>query len=607
MLLWGAFERRPGYAVSVGVAWALALPHYAFFLPYARWLSTLIDSPAPDELFRMLLLPFPDLVSPGAFLLALAGLGLWRARREPWARVTGVCWALAWGMVAAYALGLTRHLPFGRNLLLDRFTCVLITPLLALPAAYMLRDRARHVRIASKVLLVLSISSAALPLSDSLSCELPTVPGSADVVAWVKEHRSHDPIVRVEFLLATKRYGKPHNALWVGPRVKGFFAQGDPYFHALTERMEWEGFWWYDPEFVRTVCRLCNIEYLVVSSFPTVKSGMAAGLTPVYKSKWIRVLENRRIAGAEAVDPIGVYDPRSVREVVKEYTTALNLVPKRGYRYIFAVVEDPRELSAFRKVLIRPESPEDVRLAVRLAREGKRVLLVLPAGDDRIAREVSRELGVHPKPAELRLRPRYPKPILPRSLRTTLILKGPKRSEKVPPGYQVGGGWFRDVRVGRGTVRVVGVDLPVVAIRLHPTYVNVGKDLGKIPPLPGPHERRLYSRILDGFGSGLHPIPCRFDPRSARVEVIPSGYQWALVKVKHFPAWHASGGRILVGPGGTMIVRTHSERVILYFAYPTRLYALGAVGFALGALALALRARPDAVLSVIPGQRPESD
>ncbi len=193
------------------------------------------------------------------------------------------------------------------------------------------------------------------------------------------------------------------------------------------------------------------------------------------------------MAGAETVDPIGVYDPRSVREVVKEYTTALNLVPKRGYRYIFAVVEDPRELHAFRKVLIRPESPEDVRLATRLAREGKRVLLVLPAGDDRIAREVSRELGVHPKPAELRLRPVYPD--VRDQMRVWELVIGsrlpidpsrvapkyrPIRSKALPEVYRVDGRWFEDVRVGRGTVRVVGVDLPVVATRLHPTPAQLG-------------------------------------------------------------------------------------------------------------------------------------
>ncbi|AAM02346.1 hypothetical protein [Methanopyrus kandleri] len=60
-----------------------------------------------------------------------------------------------------------------------------------------------------------------------------------------------------------------------------------------------------------------------------------------------------------------------------------------------------------------------------------------------------------------------------------------------------------------------------------------------------------------------------------------SGHRWVLVKVKYFPAWHARGGRILMGPGGTMIVRTGSGRMILYFAYPIRLHALGALALAL--------------------------
>ncbi|WP_457619673.1 6-pyruvoyl-tetrahydropterin synthase-related protein, partial [Methanopyrus sp.] len=598
MLLWGLFERELGYIVSVGIAWLLAAPHYAFFLPYARWLSTLIDSPAPDELLRMLFMPFPDLISPGIFLLLLAGLGLWRVRSQPWARVAGVCWALAYGLVLAYSLGLARHLPLGRELLIDRFTCVLITPLLALPAAYALKDRSRRVRTVSKVLLVLSVSSAAIPLSDTLSYEMLSsklyhrMSGTVDTVKWVAEHRPHDPLARVQFFpflsLWGKEYMGAHNALWVGPRLTGFFAQGDPYFHALTERAEWEPFWWYDPEFTRTVCRLCNIHYLIVPMYFIAKAG-TAGLVPVHRSGHIIVLENREVAGAEAVDPIGVYDPRpNFRELVKEYTTALNLVPERGYRYVFAMAEDPRELHAFRKVLVRPGSPGDVRLALRLAREGKHVLLVLPAGNDRIARKISRELCVRLRRSDLRLRPEYPrvKSILPRRLLECVVLKGPRRFERVPPGYQVDGKWWRDVRVGRGTVRVVGIDLPVAAIRLHPTILNVRRYQNSVPPLPSHRERALFSGVLRGFGSEPRPVPCRFDPRSTRTVIFPEGNEWVLVKLKHFPAWHARGGKILVGPGGTMIVRAHSPRVVLRFAFPTRLYVLGAVGFALGALAL---------------------
>jgi uncharacterized membrane protein len=74
-----------------------------------------------------------------------------------------------------------------------------------------------------------------------------------------------------------------------------------------------------------------------------------------------------------------------------------------------------------------------------------------------------------------------------------------------------------------------------------------------------------------------------------RVEVDTGGHRWVLVKLKHFPAWYARGGRILVGPGGTMVVRADSPRVTLHFSFPARLYALGALGFALGSLALALR------------------
>ncbi|WP_457615257.1 6-pyruvoyl-tetrahydropterin synthase-related protein [Methanopyrus sp.] len=616
MLLWGLFERELGYIVSVGIAWLLAAPHYSFLLPYVRWYSTLIDSPAPDELLRKLFFPFPDLISPSIFLLLLAGLGLWRTRSQPWTRVAGVCWALAYGLVLAYSLGLTRHLPLGRELLIDRFTCVLITPLLALPAAYTLKDRSRRVRTISKVLFVLSLSSAAIPLSDTLSYEMLSsklylyhrMSSTVDTVKWVAEHRPHDPMVRVQFfpfLSLRREYLGAQNALWVGPRMTGFFAQGDPYFHALTERAEWELFWWYDPEFTRTVCRLCNIHYLIVPDYFIAKVG-TAGLVPVHRSGHIIVLENKWGADAEAVNPIGVYDPRpNFRELVKEYTTALNLVPRRGYRYVFAIVRHPKDLHEFRKVLIRPRSPRDVRLALQLAREGKHVLMILPTGNDRIAREVSLKLGVQLRRSDPRLRPEYPRveSILPRWLLELIPLKGPRRFERVPPGYQVDGKWWRNMRVGRGTVRVVGIDLPVAAIHLHPTILNVEREHNTVPPLPSHRERALFSELLKGFGSGLYPVLCRFDPSSTRtVILLPKGGEWVLVKLKHFPAWHAHGGRILVGPGGTMIVRAHSPRTTLRFTFPTRLYALGTTGFTLGAIALVLRARPD-VVPILPGRR----
>ncbi len=203
----------------MAVAWLLAAPHYAFLLSYARWLSPLLDAPA-----SMLELLTPGLRSPGIFLLALGGLGLWRARREPWARVVVVCWALAWGLAAIYALGMAGRLPFGKNLLLDRFTCALLTPLLAVSACYALRGGGRWV----KALLALSLVPVAVPWPVASAAPIAVAPGSKEAWGWVAEHRPDDPLVRVEpgpfFRGWTELYGAAHNSVRVGPRFTGNFA-----------------------------------------------------------------------------------------------------------------------------------------------------------------------------------------------------------------------------------------------------------------------------------------------------------------------------------------------------------------------------------------------
>ena len=98
-----------------------------------------------------------------------------------------------------------------------------------------------------------------------------------------------------------------------------------------------------------------------------------AGMALVYRARHVLVLENSKVSDAEAVDPIGVYDPNynDVRSLVRDYTTALNIVPKYGYEYIFATVQKPKDLSMFHKIIARPKSYKDVKLPVRLASEGR--------------------------------------------------------------------------------------------------------------------------------------------------------------------------------------------------------------------------------------------
>ncbi|MHC1580903.1 MAG: glycosyltransferase family protein [Methanopyraceae archaeon] len=595
MLLWGALAGRWSWVGSVAVAGLLAAPHYAFFLPYARWLSPLVDAPgSPLDLLR------PNLYSPGLPLILLGGLGLWRARRAAWARVVAICWALAWGIALAHMAGWTEGLPFGRNLLVDRFTCALLTPLLSVAACRVLSG-SPWVR----ALLAASVVTAALPWVEPFKSPVALVPGSKEAWGWVAAHRSGDPLSRVEagpfFRSRSELYGSAHNAAWVGPRFTGNFAQGDPYFRALTERAEWELFWWEDPGFVRVVGWLGNVEYLVTALPSVAHAAQRAGWRVTHHPGHVWILKNPHPTPADAINPIAVYDPRPEgRERLMEYTTALNLVPRDGRRFAFVWVRDPGRLREFRKVVIRPRTEGDVRLAMELARRGGRVLLILPSEDEGISGLVGRRLGVRVRSAELRLRPSYPDvrdQVRVWRMAVRSRLKGPLRapaapkyqplnSRPLPRQHRVDGGWFRDVRVGKGTIRVCGVDLPEVAARLHPPLLNTGP---WIPPLPGPRERALFSEVLERFGSLPHPVKAWM--RGDRVTVRAGGHRWVLVKVKHFPAWVARGGDIFVGPGGTMVIRADAPTVELRFSPPARLYWAGAVGFILGALWLALRAR----------------
>jgi len=597
MVVWGLVEGRPRDLKSVAVAGLLAAPQYAFLAYYAHWFSPLIDVPrSPLELLA------PGLYSPGVLLLALGLMGvLWASLEQPGWRVTVlVCVGLAWAVgLAMWWSGAWRLLPLGRNLLLDRLTCAFTAPMLAISAGFVLRYGGRWARIlAIPALLTLAAPWLILGLTPTL-----VVPGSASAWKWVASHRPADLLTRAEpgpfFRAWSEWYGAAWNCVRVGPRFTGNFAQGDPYFHALAERAEWELFWWYDPEFVRTVCQLANVKYLVTALPSAVRAGERAGLHPAYRSGMVTVLENPRTSAADLVDPIAVYDPNvSTRTAVRDYTTALNLIPRDGYRYAFAVVRNPRYLWAFRKVLIRPASPNDVALALNLASSGKRVLLVLPHGNESVASTVSQVLKVNIQVTRLRLRPSYPDvrdqlrlwmKLVGRRLLINPLLVAPRyrpiKPRPLPEPYLVDGKWFKDVRVGKGTVRVCGVDLPVVAVRMHPTLLNARP---RTPPLPGPSERRLFTSVLSGFGCTPHPVRVQA-LRMEDITVSTGKRAWVLVKVKHFPAWRVQGGKAFPGPGGTTVVMTRGKAARLLFQFPWELETGGLAGLLAGTVCLMLR------------------
>ncbi|MEO2241405.1 MAG: hypothetical protein ABGY09_04960, partial [Euryarchaeota archaeon] len=133
LLLRGLFERNPRDVLTIVLAGLLAAPHYDRFLRLLPTMSPLIDAPeSPLEL----IFPLPTLYSPGLLIVALGLFGAWRLRREHpgWARTVLACCAVAWAAAGLTVTGLVKHLPMGRNLLLDRLTCVWITPLLAVSA-----------------------------------------------------------------------------------------------------------------------------------------------------------------------------------------------------------------------------------------------------------------------------------------------------------------------------------------------------------------------------------------------------------------------------------------------------------------------------------------
>ncbi len=134
-------------------------------------------------------------------------------------------------------------LPLDKNILLDRFTCALLTPLTALPACYLLE----HGYKGEYLLAMLSVVTTILTSwNHILTIHVMEIPGTKIVSVWISKHRMKDPMVRIGVGPLLRMYNEanlsPHGSIRVGSRFTVYFAQGDPYFHALTERSEWEVF-----------------------------------------------------------------------------------------------------------------------------------------------------------------------------------------------------------------------------------------------------------------------------------------------------------------------------------------------------------------------------
>ncbi|MEO2241027.1 MAG: hypothetical protein ABGY09_03040, partial [Euryarchaeota archaeon] len=412
---------------------------------------------------------------------------------------------------------------------------------------------------------------------------------------WVAEHRPHDPFTRAAagpVLRYLKLRGNlADNALYVGPRPTGHFSQGCPHFTALIARMEWQsGSWWYVPGAPAVLTWLTNSRYLLTVSPTVARDAERHGLKPVHREGPVTILENRRASFAEAVDPIGVYDPNvDVEMALEAYTTALVLTPYQGDGFTFAVVGDVSDLRKFDRVLVRPGSRRDVVEALKLARAGHRVLLILPSHDPNLARWTARALGVPLRRAHFRLRLEDPTAVIARDRKRVGIERPQsiRRSTVTVPVYMVDGRLWRDLRVGRGTVRVSGLDPASLALSAHPVPIRVPRNHWAIP-LPGARERGLLTRLLSGFSSPPRPVPFRHHGVT-EVTLYPKRPEWVLVKAMFLPGWRARGGRIYPGPGGTMMVR--AERGQVHLRYEPRRSTVSLLLPIAAGLALAVRAR----------------
>ncbi len=549
--------------VPVTVAGLVATPHYAAALKYKRFLAELYLYPpgsVPDILKDVLLGGKWD---PGLLILipGLAGaLTLWSRKRDPW-----VPFLAFWGLVTvvvifAYTLGYWKYMPFGRNMLAERFTLVLMPALLAVAAAPIVRD-------------VLDRVKAVMKGKDAVFLAVPFVLGVGVVGAftyvppappkithsalecwkWIKHHYTDDLARRV----AADPYTHLYDAsvpvspiLDHRPTIQGWFSQGDPMFFSLAARWEWELGWVYDPNFLHTSLWVADARYFVTKSSLLTHKLLKDKGNFVYVNRFgkFRIFRYLHPGGEAALipKPIGVVDHNlGLKTENAYYTTLLNFVANPGYRYVF-VDAGPKYVWEFPTAIVRPRTVQDVELAKKLAESGKKVLLIIPARGKHLAsivRATEKDFGVSVSEAHR----------LPAFVPSRHYLKR---------AFKVDGRWWKDVHTGKGMVRICGVDVVRFVMSFHHLIKSVQTTGYKMPRLPTRAERKFVDGLLKGFESG-RPIPVHAVYRNPeRIEV--SGKGWVLVKVTYFPAWRSSSGPVHPASCGMMLVRSHGKTVLRY-------------------------------------------
>ncbi|WP_457614061.1 6-pyruvoyl-tetrahydropterin synthase-related protein, partial [Methanopyrus sp.] len=563
--------------VVIGVA--IVFPHYAAAVYYKRFLSELWLYPSGSVAGVLKDLAVGGKWSTGLLVTATGIVGVaYELRRR-----TGFgLFVLSWGVISivvafAFVLGYWKYLPLGKNMLAERYTTVLMPTLLAVAAAPVVRQLLRSVKAAWAA----PLGVAGLLLSGSVGAltyvppEPPHVSSSAlKLWKWMGKSWPDDSYTaRCDADPYTHLFDAsvPISPMYSGhPTIMGWFSQGDPMFFSLAARWEWELGWVLDPNFLKTSLWATNTRYLLTkSSLLSRKLSREPGFVLRKRIGDYRVFEFLGHGGSACVipHPIAVVDRRlGLKTENAYYTTLLNFVATPGNRYVFvdATFRDARK---FDRVIVRPRTPSDVSQAVKLAREGRKVLLILPVSDARIARAVDEHLGVRVSPA----RPPSFVPI----------------RKYLPSAYRVDGRWWKDVRVGRGLVRVCGVDVVHFTMRFHRLIKEVQTEGYRMPRLPTDKERKFVNGVLRGFDSGK-PVRVHLeyhgDPSVIRVR----GNGWVYLKVKYFPAWRSPDGPVYPASCGQMLVRVHGNTVLRY-ELPSFLsygsYAVAAMGIvALGAM-----------------------
>ncbi|NPB02194.1 MAG: hypothetical protein GXO28_04715 [Methanopyri archaeon] len=557
--------------VPVTVAGLIALPHYAAAAKYKRFLAELYLYPpgsVPDILKDVLLGGKWD---PGLLVLlpGLAGaLVLWRRKRDAW-----VPFLAFWGLVTAivifaYTLGYWRYLPFGRNMLAERFTLVLMPALLAVAAAPVVEDILSRISRSIKgkepalVAVPVVLAIGAVGAFTYVPPAPPKITHSAlECWHWIKHHYGGDLARRVSADPYTHLYDASvpvSPVLDHRPTIQGWFSQGDPMFFSLAARWEWELGWVYDPNFLHTSLWVADAKYFVTRSTLLTHKLLKDKGNFVYVKRFgkFRIFRFLHPGGEAAVipRPIGVVDHNlGLKTENAYYTTLLNFVATPGNRHIF-VDAGPKYAWDFPLVIVRPRTAADVDLAEKLAASGKKVLLIIPERGTHLTEVIKRteeDFGV-------RLKRSNPPAFVPS-----------KRYLK--HAFKVDGRWWKDVHVGKGMVRVCGVDVVRFVMSFHHLIKSVQTTGYKMPRLPTHAERKFVNALLRGFSSGK-PIPVHMTYRDPEKAVI-DGKGWVLVKITYFPAWRSSSGPVHPASCGMMLIKSDGRTVLHYHLPWTVTYA----------------------------------